>query len=149
MTAHVMFAPGKRVLVIRPDNMGGTFAFSILSSPQKGYERLPVAEQKKIVQDRFQGLKFKGLDVLAELTHPDTDFWLEYSAQVRMPRWSRGRFALVGDAGYCGTAFSGAGTTFSLVGAYLLAGELAKHPGDHFTAFAEYERLLRPIVDES
>ena len=64
MTAHVMFAPGKRVLVIRPDNMGGTFAFSILSSPQKGYERLPVAEQKKIVQDRFQGLKFKGLDVV-------------------------------------------------------------------------------------
>lgn len=55
--------------------------------------------------------------------------------------------ALVGDAGYCGSPVSGAGAELSLVGAYLLAAELAAAHGDHRRAFAEYDRALRPLVD--
>lgn len=73
------------------------------------------------------------------------DFYFEAIGQVKMDRWSTGRVALVGDAGYCPSPISGMGTSLALVGAYILAGELGRHP-DHAEAFAGYERLLRPYV---
>ncbi|MEC3977076.1 hypothetical protein [Amycolatopsis sp. H20-H5] len=39
------------------------------------------------------------------------------------------------------------GTSQALVGAYVLAGELKAAAGDHRTAFARYERELRPYVE--
>jgi 2-polyprenyl-6-methoxyphenol hydroxylase-like FAD-dependent oxidoreductase len=43
------------------------------------------------------------------------------------------------------------GTTLALVGAYVLAAELARerHTGDHAAAFARYEELLRGYVDSA
>jgi 2-polyprenyl-6-methoxyphenol hydroxylase-like FAD-dependent oxidoreductase len=74
------------------------------------------------------------------------DFHFDAMAQVHMDRWSRGRVALLGDAGYCGSPLSGQGTSMALVGAYVLAGELAAAGGDHRTAFAAYEAELRDFV---
>ena len=34
-----------------------------------------------------------------------------------------------------------------MIGAYVLAGELAAAGGDHDAAFAEYDRVMRPFVD--
>lgn len=59
---------------------------------------------------------------------------------------------MIGDAAYCGTPVSGAGTTLSLVGAYVLAGELAKHlslspetfPGP---ALEAYEAFMKPFAE--
>ena len=61
-----------------------------------------------------------------------------------MNRWSTGRVALIGDAGYCSSPMSGRGTSQALLGAYVLAGELAR--SDHATAFAAHERVLRDYV---
>jgi 2-polyprenyl-6-methoxyphenol hydroxylase-like FAD-dependent oxidoreductase len=63
-----------------------------------------------------------------------------------MAHWSQGRVALAGDAGYCASPLSGQGTSLALIGAYVLAGELAAASGDHRTAFAHYEQELRPFV---
>jgi len=52
----------------------------------------------------------------------------------------------VGDAGYCPTPLTGLGTSLALVGAYVLAGELAAADGDHRVAFARYEQITRPYV---
>ncbi|MFJ7209421.1 hypothetical protein ACIQWR_38550 [Streptomyces sp. NPDC098789] len=38
-------------------------------------------------------------------------------------------------------------TSLALTGAYVLAGELAAHP--HRTAFARYEALMRPYVNQA
>jgi len=67
-------------------------------------------------------------------------------AQIRMPRWSRGRVGLVGDAAHCASPFSGQGTSLALVGAFVLGSELAKHPGQPSLAFDHYERRMRPFV---
>ena len=53
------------------------------------------------------------------------DFYLDSMGQVRLDRWSQGRVVLLGDAGYCPSPLSGLGTSLALVGAYILAGELA------------------------
>jgi 2-polyprenyl-6-methoxyphenol hydroxylase-like FAD-dependent oxidoreductase len=84
--------------------------------------------------------------VLAALAEDSTSMYLDRLAQVRLPSWSSGRIAVVGDAAYCPTPISGMGTTLALTGAYLLAEELV-HGTDHDAAFTSYEKLMRPIVD--
>jgi 2-polyprenyl-6-methoxyphenol hydroxylase-like FAD-dependent oxidoreductase len=74
------------------------------------------------------------------------DLYFDSVSQIHMPRWSAGRVALVGDAAYAPSFLSGQGTSMALVGAYVLAGELASHdnPSD---AFAAYEQLTRPFME--
>lgn len=67
-------------------------------------------------------------------------------SQIRMPRWSSGRVALLGDAAYAPSFLTGQGTSLALVGAYALASALAAHR-DHTAAFAAYERGLRDFVE--
>jgi 2-polyprenyl-6-methoxyphenol hydroxylase-like FAD-dependent oxidoreductase len=63
-----------------------------------------------------------------------------------MPSWSQGRVALVGDAAFCVSLMAGQGAALAMMGAYVLAGELAK--AQHEIAFARYERFLRGFVEK-
>ncbi|MFJ1936207.1 FAD-dependent monooxygenase [Kitasatospora sp. NPDC088160] len=76
------------------------------------------------------------------------DLFFDVVSQIHMPTWSRGRVALAGDAAHATSFLSGQGSSVSLVGAYLLAGELAGHT-DHAAAFAAYERKARPFVERN
>ena len=53
----------------------------------------------------------------------------------------------MGDAAYCASPMSGQGTSIALIGAYVLAGELAAASGAHPRAFAEFESVMRPLVE--
>jgi 2-polyprenyl-6-methoxyphenol hydroxylase-like FAD-dependent oxidoreductase len=80
------------------------------------------------------------------------DFYLDSLSQVYLDHWSRGRIALVGDAAYAASTASGQGTSLALVGAYVLAGELAAAgdgDGDHEAGFAAYEQQMRPFVEQN
>lgn len=68
--------------------------------------------------DRFVGALRRGPEA--------DDFYCSPFEEVRLPRgdWSRGRVVLLGDAAHCKTA-GGIGCTWALVGAYVLAGEIA------------------------
>ncbi|MFC8042589.1 hypothetical protein [Nocardia sp. NPDC057353] len=79
--------------------------------------------------------------MLAELPDLD-DFHLDAIARVRMPGFVRGRVALVGDAGY-GNTLGGFGTGLAVVGAAVLAGELAVARGDHTAAFPRYDAIMQ------
>jgi 2-polyprenyl-6-methoxyphenol hydroxylase-like FAD-dependent oxidoreductase len=72
---------------------------------------------------------------------------LDSVSQIRMPGWSKGRVALVGDAAYAPSFVTGQGSSLALAGAYVLAGGLARHPDDPATAFASYEREYRPFAE--
>ncbi|KAM0325464.1 hypothetical protein ACHAQA_007451 [Verticillium albo-atrum] len=75
------------------------------------------------------------------------DFYASEIVHVRPPSLSRGRFALVGDAGY-GSGISGIGTSLAMAGAYMLAGEVSRHPGDLRGGLQAYERQIKPIVED-
>lgn len=79
---------------------------------------------------------------LLEYMRTAPDFYFDEMSQIKMDRWSRGRVALVGDAGYCCSPLSGQGTSVALLGAYILAGELkAASQGrtvDYEAGFANY-----------
>ena len=64
-----------------------------------------------------------------------------------MPKWSTGRFALVGDAAYAVSLVAGQGSALAMTGAYVLAGELAKASGRHVAGYANYENVLRSFID--
>lgn len=140
-------APGGRVVALRPDNLGTTRALLSFLCPPRGFERLPVGAQQDLLRHVFADAGWEAPRVLRELGAAD-EFYFELIGQVRAPRWSRGRVALVGDAGYCASPISGMGTSLALVGAYVLAGELATH-AEHRAAFASYERVMRPYVAQA
>jgi hypothetical protein len=54
---------------------------------------------------------------------------------------------LLGDAAFSSSPMSGGGTGLALVGAYLLAGELAAAGWDPEAGFAAYEAQMRPFVE--
>jgi 2-polyprenyl-6-methoxyphenol hydroxylase-like FAD-dependent oxidoreductase len=105
-----------------------------------------VAAQKTLLRERMAGLGWLAPRVLAHLD--DTpDFYLDQVAQVVMDRWSDGRVGLLGDAAFSSSPMSGGGTGLALVGAYLLAGELASAGWDPEAGFAGYETRMRSFVE--
>lgn len=139
-------APGGRGLCLRPDNKGTTRALLTLQQEPAGYEHLPPHEQKALLQQRFGDAGWEAPRILAGLATAD-DFYFEMVSQVKLAGWTKGRVVLTGDAAWCAGPF-GVGTSEALVGSYVLAGELSRHADDHRAAFAAYEHLLRPYVEE-
>ncbi|CAM5441724.1 FAD-binding monooxygenase [Streptomyces spiroverticillatus] len=150
-------APGRRVVLLRPDNQGTTRAsFSFLSRPAPGagpdrrtpaLQRLPAAAQQEFLRRHYADAGWETPRVLDGMA-ASPDFHFEAVGQMLLPRWSRGRIAVLGDAAYCASPLSGMGTSLALVGAYVLAGELARH-ADHRVAFRSYETIMRPYVDRA
>jgi len=129
---------------LRPVNEGTTRAsFSFLSEP-KGYEKLPLLEQKALLKEKFADAGWEASRILYEMEN-DSDVYFDAISQVIAPNWSKGRCAMTGDAAFCPSPLTGMGASLSVVGAYILAGELATKP-THSEAFASYDKILRPFV---
>ena len=121
-------------------------AFLAFASPQGGaVDPHDLDGQRAFVTRAFAGVGWEVPRILAALRTAD-DLFVDSVSQIRMPRWSAGRIALVGDSAYAPSFLSGQGTSMALVGAYVLAGELAAPGGDHRRAFETYERKVRPFV---
>jgi 2-polyprenyl-6-methoxyphenol hydroxylase-like FAD-dependent oxidoreductase len=112
----------------------------VFASQQLDYDRDNVVQQKRIVAEAFAGVGWQVPGLLQAL--PDApEFYLDSISKVEMERYTSGRVALVGDAAY-GNTLGGFGTGLALVGAYVLAGELAAAGGDHRAAFGRYNEQL-------
>jgi 2-polyprenyl-6-methoxyphenol hydroxylase-like FAD-dependent oxidoreductase len=125
-----------------------TRAMAMFSFPSADFDvdYRDVEAQKRLLRERTAGLGWLAPRILAHLD--DTpDFYLDQVAQVVMDRWSDGRVGLIGDAAYSASPMSGQGTGLALVGAYLLAGELAAAAWDPAAGFAAYERRMRSFVE--
>ncbi|MFE0812767.1 FAD-dependent monooxygenase [Streptomyces sp. NPDC058794] len=78
---------------------------------------------------------------------PSEEVYYDHVAQTVVPRWSKGRVALAGDACYAVSLLAGQGASLGIGGAYLLADRLAR-AGLVEHALAEFEELWRPVVEE-
>jgi 2-polyprenyl-6-methoxyphenol hydroxylase-like FAD-dependent oxidoreductase len=63
-----------------------------------------------------------------------------------MDHWTKGRVALVGDAGYAVSLTTGQGASMAMVGAYVLAGEIAASSENLAAGIARYEDEVREYV---
>lgn len=140
-------AVDRRVLMLRPDNKGTIRAsVAFLEDDSATHEKRTTDEQKSILKAKLAGAGWEA-DRIRQAIDGTDDLYLDKVGQIKAPRWSDGRVAMIGDAAYCPTPVSGKGTTLAIVGAYVLAGELSQHER-HEDAFAAYEKLMRPYVEE-
>jgi len=139
-------APGGRVASLRPGRTpaASKAGLGLRVDPRTALPR-DADGRRALLSRAFADVGWKA-PMLLDAMGTATDFAFTNVAQVRLPRWSRGRVALVGDAAACPTPLTGLGTSVALVQAYVLAGELARAGGDHHAAFDRYEALARPYV---
>ncbi|MEN3536766.1 FAD-dependent monooxygenase [Microbispora sp. ZYX-F-249] len=138
--------PGKAAGVLATRDGARARAVLHFASGPLAYDRDDAGQHKRIVAERFAGEGRLVRRLLEEMWEAE-DLFFEANAQVEMDRWFSGRVVLVGDAGYCAAPASGRDASRALIGAYILAGELAAG-GGHAEAFAAYEREMRGFVAE-
>jgi 2-polyprenyl-6-methoxyphenol hydroxylase-like FAD-dependent oxidoreductase len=139
-------APGGRVASMRPGRDSSEAKVSLaFRAPAMAYERGSVSEQKAVLAERFSDVEWHVPQLLAAMRSAH-DFVFDSLGQVHLDKWSKGRIVLLGDAAYCPTPLTGLGTSLAVVGAYVLAGELAAASGDVRLAFERYESVLRPYA---
>jgi 2-polyprenyl-6-methoxyphenol hydroxylase-like FAD-dependent oxidoreductase len=115
-----------------------------------------LAEQKKAWAEYYQDGGWETPRFMKELLESPQadDLYFRPFEEVRLPKqsWSSGRVVMIGDAAHSSTA-DGFGCTWSLVGAYILAGEIAtmleKDKSSTTAAVVQaaknYEEKFRPI----
>lgn len=112
------------------------------------YHHRDTERQKQLLRNHFYDMGWEVPRMLDELDRTPS-FYFDSITQLRLDTWSHGRVALVGDAAYCPGPAVGGSTSMAVVGAYILAGELATHAGDYAAAFAAYEHEIGDYVRRS
>ncbi|MEQ0563531.1 FAD-dependent monooxygenase [Amycolatopsis sp. NEAU-NG30] len=141
--------PGRTAAIYRAAHMTDARAvFLFRREEQLDYHHRDTARQKQLLREAYAGMHPQVDGWLAELDGPGP-FYFDSITQLQLDTWSRGRVTLVGDAGYCPGPAVGGSTSLAVLGAYVLAGELAAARGDHERAFAAYEREMGELVRKS
>lgn len=137
--------PGRMVSVAADQrNPDRAVVFAVYASPRLDEDWQAMDQQKARIARALSGMSWHVPELLAGLA-PATELYFDSISRVRVPTWSSGRTALLGDAAW-GVTLGGMGVGTGIVGSYVLAGELASACGDHRTAFAAYERRMRPYT---
>lgn len=155
-------SPGQRSIMTRGSKAHGMQVYLMCKDdPKRGtsldkLRQVPKGDiklEKEALSDIFRGAKWRTDQILEALDHVD-DFYLERPSVVKLDSWYNGRVALLGDAAYCPTANTGMGTSSSIIGAYILAGEIPRicnggeSKADVVSALREYDRRFRPFMEQ-
>ncbi|MES4909230.1 MULTISPECIES: FAD-dependent monooxygenase [unclassified Streptomyces] len=142
--------PGGRQIMRRSHNPTETQVYFVIreeSEEASAIHRAPVERQQEFWASRFRDAGWQ-TERFIEGMKTSPFFYSQEVVQVRTDTWSKGRVVLAGDAAHCASPYSGMGISGGLVGAHVLAGEINRHPDDLPTALANYDRVLRPFVNE-
>ncbi|MFC0454304.1 FAD-dependent monooxygenase [Rhodococcus jostii] len=112
----------------------------VFASDAIEYDRGDTTEQRRLLATAYADAGWRVPRLLEHLDDAP-DFYLDSIARVETDAYTAGRVALLGDAAY-GNTLGGFGTGLALVGAYVLAGELAAADGDHRVAFGRYDEQM-------
>lgn len=145
-TTQMYNEPGKSVIVNAYN--GKTDIILCFSSDHEiPYDYRNEQQQRQIILEQFTGMKWRVSELLEEVQHSPT-FYFDKLCQMRMPLWTKGRVALVGDAGYCASPAAGMGGSLAIDGAAALADALEQHPDNIELAFQTYNQNFRPFLEE-
>jgi 2-polyprenyl-6-methoxyphenol hydroxylase-like FAD-dependent oxidoreductase len=144
-TSQMLNVAGKAVM-LNAYNGKTDIAFCFSSDKEIDYDRRNTDEQKRMIRENFEDGGWRTRELLDEMSRCE-DFYFDKLCQIRMRSWTKGRVALVGDAGYCPSPAAGMGGSVAILGAAALADALGKHPGDLRAAFQEYDESFRPTVE--
>lgn len=144
--AYVSFArPGRQVSRYAMRENRSAFLFVLADRGEHPLRVHETAAQKELLRVTFAADGWEIPEILERLDAAD-DLYFDAVSQIRMPRWTGGRVALLGDAAHSPSLLAGAGAAFAMLGAYVLARELHRANGDITRAFSAYEQRLRPYM---
>lgn len=126
----------------------------VFRSPRLSYDHRDPQQQLALLDAAFEGVGAEASPTggwgevprMLEAAREASDFYFDGMQLIEMDRWSHGRVVLLGDAAHCPSPASGQGTGMALVGAYVLAGELAAAGSAPEEAFGRYETEMRGYV---
>ncbi|SFE59764.1 2-polyprenyl-6-methoxyphenol hydroxylase [Chitinophaga sp. CF118] len=121
--------------------------FCFFSEKEIPYNYRDEEQQRKIILDLFEGQGWRTAEILEEVQRSKS-FYFDKFCQIKMPSWTKGRVALVGDAAYCASPAAGMGASLAINGATALADALEKHKGNFELAFQDYNKNLRPFIED-
>lgn len=151
--ARIYFAPGSRMVMTRTGDRPHKQIYFFLMKNEERHDRMrsvhkqPLEKQKEVWAEIFRDAGWDCKRYTDALKTTD-DFYAHEVAQIHMSKLYSGRVVLLGDAGYSPSPFTGMGTTLSLVGSYILAGEIAKHGEDIDAALQAYHDLMQEPISK-
>ncbi|PZE77820.1 FAD-dependent monooxygenase [Curtobacterium sp. MCBD17_019] len=145
-TSRIQNAPG-RTLLLNSYEKTTDVVFMFQSDEEIAYDHHDVEAQKQIIREVFADAGEPFSDVVDQALSAD-NFYFDKLSQNRLPAWSAGRVALVGDAAYCPSPAAGMGGSVAILGATALYDAFVTVGGDIVAAFAEYERSFRPTAEK-
>lgn len=136
--------PGRAAALYAVEETAEVHAFLNFARQEPPFDALRTpGAQRELIASVFADAGWEVPGMIAAM-HDADDLYCDVVSQIRMPRWSSGRVALVGDAAYAPSFLTGQGTSLALVGAYMLAASLADR--DVAAGLAAYEHGLRAFV---
>jgi 2-polyprenyl-6-methoxyphenol hydroxylase-like FAD-dependent oxidoreductase len=144
-SAQIYRLPGKSIY-LNAYNGKTDIIFNFFSEQAMAFDYRNKAQQRQLVMEQFRDQGWRSAELLEELRQSDDFYFIEYY-QIKMPSWTKGRIALIGDAAYCVTPAAGRGGSLAMGGAAILADALQKHQGNYSLAFEEYNQTFRPFID--
>lgn len=121
-------------------------AILLFRAPKLDWNYRDQQQPKKFLQDYFGGNSNWKIPQILEAMLDTKDLYFDEACQISMPSWTKGRVALLGDAAYAPSFFTGMGTSLAMQGAAILAKELQAN-ADYRAAFANYNQRFRPFVE--
>jgi 2-polyprenyl-6-methoxyphenol hydroxylase-like FAD-dependent oxidoreductase len=140
----LMYNMPRRSVSVHPVNGNAMAAFIFRSPAIPGLDNRDSAACKQVVLDAYRDGGWE-LPSLLDRVRAADDMYFDSVSRVRLPSWSQGRVALLGDAASCMSLF-GNGSSLAITGAATLARALSATPDDHATAFRAYEAEHRVRV---
>jgi 2-polyprenyl-6-methoxyphenol hydroxylase-like FAD-dependent oxidoreductase len=99
---------------------------------------------RELVSRTYRAGGWRAQEILATYRRAG-DSYFDALSRIRVPKWTRGRVTLLGDAASCVTLF-GEGSSSAIVGASTLARSLEMFTQNLPVALAQYEAVHRPVT---
>ena len=145
-TTQMYSEPGKTVMLNAYNNKTD-ICLAFFSEHEIPYDYRNEQQMRTIIMDHFRDTGWRTPELLEEVMH-NTGFYFDKLCQMKMLSWTKGRVALVGDAGYCASPAAGRGGSLAIDGAAALADAFKKCKGNYELAFKEYNERFRPFIEE-
>lgn len=137
--------PGRQVMRFSKRDDKTMFFFGFANRFETGGFPETDEQRKATIERAFAGIGWECPQILAVMRDA-RDLFYDRASQIHLPHWTRGRVALVGDAGAAVSLLAGEGAGLAMAESYVLAGELARAGDNYATAFARYEERLMPFL---
>jgi 2-polyprenyl-6-methoxyphenol hydroxylase-like FAD-dependent oxidoreductase len=145
-TMQLYNEPGKAIM-LNAYNGKTDIVLCFSSDVEIPYDYRNEQQQQDMILNQFSASGWRTPELLDEVKRSKT-FYFDKLCQMKMPSWTKGRVALVGDAGYCASPAAGKGGSLAIDGAAALADAFQKCHGNFELAFQEYNKAFRPFIEK-